>query len=547
MGRPKEGPRSSSQAPKISVAKPKRVGAECMELELNKTKQKRELIHSSFQKLQGAGDGNESEAPTLTNLAGKGNDETEKRKNLIALIKAQLQRKQRLLLPPAVLPQRTVRITSPLRVLIALPNDKTGRTTERQRCATTHIVSSRCAQRRPGTTRSRTESVQSNGRQMPETMSVCVRTGVRSRPTRPQSATTYSHLRQRTQQRPTVISVIQAATSHRRDQMLQELPELRQKLVETARTCRTDAIFPWALTLHRPRTQQEHKNILSKLIAFAGKTEFTPRDVLDYAYERHYAPRRRMMNGEKEVKWATTRRLLGAAIGAKRIASIYQMGNNLDLMEDIEFAMSARYVEKQVVRQPVDFPEAAVLPDLEKAFKEKSTTDPECATFLALAWACTSRLGCLAQFSVRSIQQIPATPTTPGAFLFLRGKTVEMGNQPYTLHPCLGQFHGVATKWLKQAHSRPPEQDLFRPDILAAATKALKQQNPRLEARSIRRGALQAMADKGVTDEDLLLFSRHKNIEMLHRYLAWGSHGLDRATREAAASLKIIGTVASQK
>jgi hypothetical protein len=54
--------------------------------------------------------------------------------------------------------------------------------------------------------------------------------------------------------------------------------------------------------------------------------------------------------------------------------------------------------------------------------------------------------------------------------------------------------------------------------------------NPALENRSIRRGALQAMALAGASEKELMLFSRHATPAMLRRYLGFGR---DR-TAEAA-------------
>ena len=49
--------------------------------------------------------------------------------------------------------------------------------------------------------------------------------------------------------------------------------------------------------------------------------------------------------------------------------------------------------------------------------------------------------------------------------------------------------------------------------------------DPELELRSIRRGGLQHMASReGVTLDQVLLHSKHKNVNMLRRYLDHGFH-----------------------
>lgn len=45
---------------------------------------------------------------------------------------------------------------------------------------------------------------------------------------------------------------------------------------------------------------------------------------------------------------------------------------------------------------------------------------------------------------------------------------------------------------------------------------------PELEARSIRRGSIQSLAESGTPENVLLMFSGHKDLPMLYRYLDWG-------------------------
>jgi hypothetical protein len=70
---------------------------------------------------------------------------------------------------------------------------------------------------------------------------------------------------------------------------------------------------------------------------------------------------------------------------------------------------------------------------------------------------------------------------------------------------------------------------------------ALKKVDPALEQRSVRRGALQQMADEKVPDETLLLFSGHKRLETLKRYLEWGRKGGVREQRGREAAQHLIG------
>ncbi len=61
-------------------------------------------------------------------------------------------------------------------------------------------------------------------------------------------------------------------------------------------------------------------------------------------------------------------------------------------------------------------------------------------------------------------------------------------------------------------------------EAVAKQVKAiLKTAGHTLELRSIRRGGLQYMAVSGMPLEKILLFSKHRSMDMLMRYLDWGA------------------------
>ena len=51
---------------------------------------------------------------------------------------------------------------------------------------------------------------------------------------------------------------------------------------------------------------------------------------------------------------------------------------------------------------------------------------------------------------------------------------------------------------------------------------ALRRAHPKLEQRSLRRGSIQTLAASGLSDEELLKYSGHTNVQMLRRYLNFG-------------------------
>jgi hypothetical protein len=72
---------------------------------------------------------------------------------------------------------------------------------------------------------------------------------------------------------------------------------------------------------------------------------------------------------------------------------------------------------------------------------------------------------------------------------------------------------------------------------------ALRTAAPNYSVRAIRRGALQALAEQGVPDEVLMVFSGHVRDTTLHGYLQWTKRSEARRERgfEAAQLLAPSG------
>jgi hypothetical protein len=71
---------------------------------------------------------------------------------------------------------------------------------------------------------------------------------------------------------------------------------------------------------------------------------------------------------------------------------------------------------------------------------------------------------------------------------------------------------------------------------------ALKRVDTDLEQRSIRRGALQHTATEDETSEEILMmFSGHRRVETLRRYLDWGNKHALRERRGKSAAANLVG------
>jgi hypothetical protein len=69
---------------------------------------------------------------------------------------------------------------------------------------------------------------------------------------------------------------------------------------------------------------------------------------------------------------------------------------------------------------------------------------------------------------------------------------------------------------------------------------ALHKVNKTLDQHSIRRGALQTMAAAGIPLEDIKLFSKHADLNMLRRYLRFGKVPTEEGGRGMKASRHLL-------
>jgi hypothetical protein len=159
---------------------------------------------------------------------------------------------------------------------------------------------------------------------------------------------------------------------------------------------------------------------------------------------------------------------------------------------------------------------------------------------LIMTWLTAGRVGDVLQLKQENVTLKPDAM----AVQFRRGKGVELGS-PYTVHTaCPPEWRLTVEAMLRR---RSPGQFLWHADSPKArmlmgkeVAAALKQVDRDLEQRSIRRGALQHMATVDETSEEtLMMFSGHKRVETLRRYLDWGKkHALrERRGKTAAGSL----------
>ena len=140
------------------------------------------------------------------------------------------------------------------------------------------------------------------------------------------------------------------------------------------------------------------------------------------------------------------------------------------------------------------------------------------AAALWLCWIVAGRMG--------DVQQLERKDLVFGSedklsVTMRRGKTVAVRG-PYTVHTTTGKFSRQLKEYVE---SKNPDERLFPHQLLKfqkQLREALKRVSPELTLRSLRRGALQAMALQGTSAATLMSYSGHTREDTLKRYLNWG-------------------------
>lgn len=158
--------------------------------------------------------------------------------------------------------------------------------------------------------------------------------------------------------------------------------------------------------------------------------------------------------------------------------------------------------------------------DVERFINRHKVHRPHMAVAIMIGWLTAARLGCILQLEVGDV----ICEKTRLAITFRRGKGVKVRG-PYTVdtQPLPTSWFQMWTRYLKERKGNR----LFPASIqgydLCKALQGISEERdgPRLEQRSIRRGALQTMAANGVDEETLMRFSGHTQVNTLRRYLNW--------------------------
>lgn len=158
----------------------------------------------------------------------------------------------------------------------------------------------------------------------------------------------------------------------------------------------------------------------------------------------------------------------------------------------------------------------AATPDQIEAIAANGVIPLRVRVLITLAWLTAARSGCARKPAKDDI----VVNGDMSSVTFRRGKSVLLRG-PCTVHTAVPQAWAPMVR--DYITSSQPGR-LFPTTKGADLRTALRTASPLLEQRSLRRGALLALSASGIKDAELLHFSGHVSVRMLHRYLGWGLH-----------------------
>jgi hypothetical protein len=246
----------------------------------------------------------------------------------------------------------------------------------------------------------------------------------------------------------------------------------------------------------------------------------------------------------KQRKWQYSTRLkyMASAAGALGSLPIYRSTQTcIHLSRDplwrAAILGAAALARRELPRQP----RSATLQDVENAVQHEASLPVRVA--ICLCWMLAGRTGDVQRLQVKNV--VPDHAARTVAVTYTETKTAKAtGTRCVVTAPWPPQWFLLLQRWMTDRRVW-----LFPQDTTFGALikNALRRAHPALECRSLRRGALQAMAKAGVDTPTLLAFSGHTTERMLLVYLGWGALHAERAARTTAAGVALLPTTITRQ
>lgn len=226
------------------------------------------------------------------------------------------------------------------------------------------------------------------------------------------------------------------------------------------------------------------------------------------------------LQAQRQWKWSTTLKAAASTQGALSLLPLYRAGVSRIILtrDSVIWSTTMRRLGQLCREEKPTQPHPATFQQIQQAVDIfRNMNRPDITTALLLGWITASRLGCVLQLHK---EDVTFNENHSLSITFRRGKGVK-ARGPYTVHA--PQVPTCYYNMLKEYCDT--RRTLIFPSNLKGdhLCSALRQVATNLEQRSIRRGALQAMARANVSEETLMRFSGHTQVSTLHRYLNWNA------------------------
>ena len=256
---------------------------------------------------------------------------------------------------------------------------------------------------------------------------------------------------------------------------------------------------------------------------------------------------------KQKWSWSTTSGTLSALQSALKYIKLYVPGEAVSwkLTEDVVWQLATRNVRIYADAEAPNQAPIATAAQVLKACQRAQQTNKLTAALIAITWLTCARTGAAVQLRTKDVVlgRTPKTKQVTMVVTIRRGKSNRLGQGPHTVHTRTGEFDEFIRPVLEEQQTKG-ETWLFgtmnaqaRQRMLDEVKDALRTADApgcsELENRSLRRGALQALANKGASTETLLAFSGHSTVKSLKRYLNFGkiATGEQRKTGRVLSAL----------
>ena len=227
--------------------------------------------------------------------------------------------------------------------------------------------------------------------------------------------------------------------------------------------------------------------------------------------------------------WATVSSALSACASAVAQLPLYTSEQHaIDLRSDPYFAQALQNAQRmaRTTAGKTSLSTGMTVEQLEHLTSSRGIKAPSPRLLLLLGWHFGARIGDMRQVRPCDIvmrhREARADGAVPTVVTFRFGKGAAFWG-PYSIHAILPKR--VASDLIAAMNGGPADAPLFTLHDQAAlshAVGALAEGTGRLNLRSVRRGAIQNAAERGLSDEDVMRLSGHKRLDTLYRYLGWG-------------------------